>query len=245
MRKNVFLLALLLSCVVSAISAQSIDVTKLPTVQVTGTAEIFVVPDEVTFSLKVAKSDKNLVTAKNQNDENVGRILALAKRFNIDSKDVKTDFITVAEKFDRKRLDAKDEEYSNVFAGYTVSKTVIVKLKDLKKFEEFFTEVVKIGVTQISNVSFQSSELRKYKDQARLMAIRAAREKAVAIAGAINQEVGKAVSIEEKDIDGYRSPYANASSNSFSISDERDDTNTLAIGTISVKAQVEVQFLLG
>jgi Uncharacterized conserved protein len=245
MRKNVFLLALLLSCVVSAISAQSIDVTKLPTVQVTGTAEIFVVPDEVTFSLKVAKSDKNLVTAKNQNDENVGRILALAKRFNIDSKDVKTDFITVAEKFDRKRLDAKDEEYSNIFAGYTVSKTVIVKLKDLKKFEEFFTEVVKIGVTQISNVSFQSSELRKYKDQARLMAIRAAREKAVAIAGAINQEVGKAVLIEEKDIDSYRSPYANASSNSFSISDERDDTNTLAIGTISVKAQVEVQFLLG
>lgn len=245
MRKNVFLLALLLSCVVSAISAQSIDVTKLPTVQVTGTAEIFVVPDEVTFSLKVAKSDKNLVTAKNQNDENVGRILAIAKRFNIDSKDVKTDFITVAEKFDRKRLDAKDEEYSNIFAGYTVSKTVIVKLKDLKKFEEFFTEVVKIGVTQISNVSFQSSELRKYKDQARLMAIRAAREKAVAIAGAINQEVGKAVLIEEKDIDSYRSPYANASSNSFSISDERDDTNTLAIGTISVKAQVEVQFLLG
>ena len=244
MKKNLFLLALLSICTFGIANAQNVDVTKLPTVQVTGTAEIFVVPDEVTFSLKVAKTDKNLVAAKRQNDENVGKILALAKRFDVDNKDVKTDFITVSEKFDKKRLDPRDEEYSDVFAGYTVSKTVIVKIKDLKKFEEFFTEVVKIGVTQISNVSFQSSELRKYRDQARSMAIRAAREKAVAIAGAINQEVGKAVSIEEKDIDGYRSPYANASSNSFSISDDRSDTGTFAIGTISVKAQVDVQFLL-
>ncbi|MFL6467441.1 MAG: SIMPL domain-containing protein [Pyrinomonadaceae bacterium] len=241
--KMFLFLSLSISAVIG-VSAQSIDVTRAPTVQVTGTAEIFVVPDEATFYLKVARSDKNLVTAKNQNDENIGKILALTKRFNIDSKDVKTDFITVTEKFDRKRLDPRDEEYSNVFVGYTVSKTVIVKLKDLKKFEEFFGDVVKIGVTQISNVSFQSSELRKYKDQARLMAIRAAREKAVAIAGAINQEVGKAVTIEEKDIDGFRSPYANSSSNSFSISDDRDGTDTVAIGTISVKAQVEVQFLL-
>jgi uncharacterized protein YggE len=182
MKKSASIFGLMWFSMATLVSAQGVDVTKLPTIQVTGTAEINVVPDEVTFSLKVAKSDKSLIEAKNQNDENVGKILALAKRLSIDGKDVKTDFITVAEKFDRKKLDPRDEEYASIFAGYTVSKTVVVKLRDIKRFEEFFTEIVKIGVTQVSNVTFQSSELRKHKDKAREMAIQAAREKAVAIA---------------------------------------------------------------
>ena len=70
------------------------------------------------------------------------------------------------------------------------------------------------------------------------------REKAAAIAGAIRQEIGKAVSIEEKDIQRWGDPNANTSSNSFSVSDDEVEPKTIAIGTISVKAQVEVQFLL-
>ncbi|HEX8735784.1 MAG TPA: SIMPL domain-containing protein [Pyrinomonadaceae bacterium] len=225
-----------------SINAQTAAVNQTPTIKVTGTAEIQVVPDLVKFALRVSKSDKNLQIAKTQNDVNVAKIIALTKRFQIDAKDVKTDFISVKEKFDRvKQKD--DTEFINVFAGYTVSKTVVVKLKDLAKFEEFFSEIIKVGVTEFSNVTFESSEMRKHKDQARAMAIRAAREKAVAIANELGQSIGKAISIEENDIDGYRSPSSNYSSNSFSIDDDTD-SETFSIGTITVKAQVEALFLL-
>jgi uncharacterized protein YggE len=225
-----------------SVKGQTLAVNQMPTINVTGTAEIQVVPDVVRFSLRVSKSDKNLQIAKTQNDANLAKIIALTKRFQIDSKDVKTDFISVKEKFDRvKQTD--DTEYINVFAGYTVSKTVVIKLTDLTKFEEFFSEIVKVGVTEFSNVSFESSEIRKHKDRARAMAIRAAREKADAMAKELGQSVGKAVSIEEKDIDGYRSPSANFSSNSFSIDDDID-SETLSVGTITVKAQIEALFLL-
>jgi len=90
---------------------------------------------------------------------------------------------------------------------------------------------------------FTSSELRKFKDQVRAQAVRAALEKAQAIAKEIGQTIGKSVSIEENDIDGYRSPNSNISSNSFSI-DEDADAETISVGAISVKAQVEVRFLL-
>ncbi|HLL99506.1 MAG TPA: SIMPL domain-containing protein [Pyrinomonadaceae bacterium] len=226
-----------------SINAQTLAANQTPSVQVTGTAEIQVVPDVVLISLRVSKADKNLQVAKTQNDENVAKIIALTRRFQIDAKDVKTDFISVKEKFDRvKQKD--DDEYTSVFAGYTVSKTIVVRLKDLAKFEEFFSEVVKIGVTEIGSVSFESSELRRHKDRARAMAMRAAREKADALAKEIGQTVGKALSIEEKDIDGYRSPTANYSSNSFSVSDDESDAETFAVGTITVRAQVEVAFLL-
>jgi hypothetical protein len=241
--KLAFFFALTFLLLVSIKAQPAVAVNQMPTVQVTGTAEIQVVPDLVTFALRVTKSDKSLQVAKTRNDANVAEIIVLTRRFQIDAKDVKTDFISVREKFERvKQKD--DDEYTDVFAGYTVSKTVVVKLKDLTKFEEFFSEVVRIGVTEVNSVSFESSELRKHKDQARMMAMRAAREKAEAMAKEIGQSVGKAVSIEEKDIDGYRSPNANFSSNSFSVSDDKNDSETFAIGTISVKAQVEVLFLL-
>jgi uncharacterized protein YggE len=236
---------------IPAAKAQTVDVSNLPTIQVTGTAEIQVVPDEVTFFLRVHKSDKSLVAAKAQNDENVKKILDLAKRFGIAAQDVKTDYISVAEKYDRVKPRG-EEEYKSVFAGYTISKTVIVKLKNISRFEEFFSDVVSIGVTEIGNVSFESSQLRKFRDQARAMAIRAAKEKAEAIVKEIGQSIGKAVSIEEQSTgSSYANNFSqNVTSNARSRAVDSDDGDdggggeTFSIGTIAVKAQVEVRFLL-
>jgi uncharacterized protein YggE len=243
MRLSILVFIGLICFGIASATAQTVDVSKVPTIDTTGTAEIQVVPDEVSFSLRVAKSDKSLQAAKEQNDVNVGKIIALTKRFAIDSKDVKTDYISVSEKFDRVKL-KDDDEYQNVFTGYTVSKTVVVKLRDITKFEDFFSEVVKIGVTQVSNVSFQSSEIRKYKDQARAMAIRAAKEKADAIAKEVGQSIGKAVSIDEENLDDNRSSNINSNNTiSFGLYDIAN-SETVAVGTISVKAQVNAKFLL-
>jgi uncharacterized protein len=240
--RYLFVLALLLLSFFSA-KAQ-VNISQMPTVDVTGTSEIKVVPDEVTFSLKVSKSDKSLQTAKAQNDANISKIIDLVKGFGITSQNVKTDFISVKEKYDRIKQKG-DTEYTEVFAGYTVSKTVIVKLKDISKFENLFSEIVKIGVTEVNSVNFESSQLRKYKDQARAMAMKAAKEKATALAAEIGQTIGKAVSIEEENVDRFVSRYANISSNSFSTEGEsEDDDSTFSAGTISVKAQVKVSFLL-
>ena len=160
----------------------------------------------------------------------------------IDAKDVRTDFISVTEKYDRRRVAGSDDEFENVFAGYIVSRTLVIKLRDLSKFEEFLSEVVKVGVTELGRVVFQSSQLRKHKDQARAMAIRAAKEKAEGIVKEIGQTIGRAVSIEEEEDDGDRSA-SNTSSNSISFY-ASSDSETFSAGTISVKAQVEVRFLL-
>jgi uncharacterized protein YggE len=239
--KKIFLI-LLLSVYPMALSGQTVEIDKLPTISVTGTAEIQVVPDMVTFRLRVTKSDKSLTVAKAQNDTNIAKLLDLTRKSAINPVDVKTDFISVKEKYDHIKQKG-DEEFTDVFAGYTVSRTMIVRLRDLKKFEQFFTDVVQTGVTEVSDVTFESSELRKFKDQARAMAVRAAREKAESISKEVGQTIGKAVSIAEENVDGFRSPYANASSNSFSI-DGSGANNDTAIGTISVKAQVKVDFLL-
>ncbi len=225
-----------------AVSAQTVDVGKIPTIKVTGTAEIQVVPDTATFSFAVSKKNKSVAVAKKENDETIMKVTDLAKRFNIPATDVKTDYIRVSEATKRVKIPNSDDDYEEVFDGYRVNRSLVIKLRDMSKFESFLTALIDAGVNDVDNVVFSSSEIRKYKDQARAQAIQAAKEKAQDIASSINQSIGKAVSIEEKDIDGYVSPYANRTSNNFSTAENL--TENAAVGAISIKAQVEAEFIL-
>jgi len=218
----------------------------LALVSVSGQAEVRVVPDEVTFTLIVEKIDKDLSAAKEQNDESVRQILALARRFRIAPQDVKTDYISVDMKYTTDLSEGVEDsdatrKVKREFVGYEVAKTVIVRFTDIARFEEFFSAVLQAGVSRVSDVSFRTSQIRKYKDQARMLAIRAAREKAVALASEIGQTIGKAHSISEED------ERRSSSANTFTLVSgnfSADESSTIAPGTIRVTAQVSVSFIL-
>lgn len=57
--------------------------------------------------------------------------------------------------------------------------------------------VMSAGAKRIDGIEYQSSELRKPRDKARDEATKAAKEKAVALAQALGNQVGKTYSIEE------------------------------------------------
>jgi uncharacterized protein YggE len=240
--KNALLILLVAAAAFLNAGAQTISAGSMPTISVTGTAEIQVVPDTATLSFTVSKKNNVVATAKKQNDETIAKVTELAKRFGVAAADVKTDYISVKEATRREKIKDSDDDYAQVFDGYIVSRNLVVKLRDISKFESFLTALLDADVSDVNGVVFGSSELRKYKDQARAQAVRAAREKAQALAREINQSIGKAVSIEEENADGYNSPSQNYSSNSVSFSGDKSDL--AAVGTISVKAQVAVKFLL-
>src|SRR5262245_12114110 len=91
--KNVWLLVTMLLCATISVSAQEID--KLPMIMVSGLAEVQIPPDEVEFSLDVTKINKDLQVAKRLNDESVGKILELTRRFSVLPQHVQTTHISV------------------------------------------------------------------------------------------------------------------------------------------------------
>lgn len=241
----------LMLCLGLSVSAQKLD--DAATITVTGTAEVMVVPDEIIFSLDVTKTDKDLQVAKRLNDEAVSKVLELARRFAVAPQNVKTDYISVEMKYEtvrnaQRRVYNEDNEEvgTKVFRGYEVSKTVIVKLTDISRFEEFFAEALKTGITEVNRVSFETSRLRENKDKARDMAMRAAREKAVAMAASVGQSIGRALKITEGSaVNPYSSYSQNASSNTMSTSGTfSESVATFSPGAIKVEAQVTVSFLL-
>lgn len=246
------LLPVFILCLCLGVSAQ--ENNKLFTIDVSGTAEVQVAPDEVIFSLDVTNIDMDLQKAKKMNDETVGKVLALTRRFSVLPQDVKTDYISLAKEFeyfrekDNKIFDEDGDEISKkTFKGYKISKTVIVRLKDIAKFEEFFSEVLKTGITEVDSVKFETSKLRELKDKARELAMQAAFEKATAMAGAIGQKIGKAISVVEVEnvspryISGGVLSNTTVTSGNFPRS---ESIATFAPGAIKIEASVKVSFLL-
>ena len=216
-----------------------------PTINVTGQAELRVVPDEVMFRLEVLRRDKNVITAKEQTDETVRQVLALARRHGVEEQNVQTSHISVEPEYEEVDHDKNDNTPDRrVFVGYDVSKTVVVRLRDLTKFEPLLSDILGAGVTSVRQVEFRTTELRRHKDRARAMAIKAAQEKAVALTREVGQTIGKAVTITEDDPDNARNFASNSNTVITGSYSSQEEEAAFAPGMISVRARVQVSFRL-
>ena len=218
-------------------------------ITVSGQAEINVTPDIAVFTLRVVSLDKDLARAKTMNDESVRKTLALAKAYQIAPEDVQTNYISVDTKYSEYEGDRKPR----VFLGYEVTKKIVLKLRDMKRIEGLLSDVISSGVNRIDDIDFRTTQIRKFKDQARALAMKAGREKAVALTAEINQTIGKAFSITEEGLNNYGGP--NYSQNAMAnitrseaggggSGDYSDSEGTIAIGQISITARVLVSFEL-
>lgn len=157
------------------------------TISTSGNADVRVAPDEIEVTLGIETKDKNLAVAKRANDERLQKTMAVFRTLKIESKHVQLDYVAIEPEYDRDR---------NLMT-YWVRKNVAVVLKDTAKLDALLAQALEAGVNHVHNVELRTTELRKHRDRARSMAIRAAREKAVALAGELGQRVGRARTIHE------------------------------------------------
>lgn len=210
-----------------------------PLITVSGQAEVMVVPDEVAISVKASTSDKDLPKALARTDEVVKKVLSLARSYKIPPEFVKTDYISLDERYSDEEATRKP----SVFLGYVVTKKIAMVLRDVSNAERLLAELFTSGITTIESVDFRTTENRKYKDQARALAIKAAQEKANAFARELGQSIGKAYTVtEEGQPHSAPSNYMNISrgvTGSYS-----EESGTLSLGQISITARVVVSFEL-
>jgi uncharacterized protein YggE len=222
------------------------------TISVSGEAQVNVVPDQVIITLGVETVDRVLATSKAKNDERMTAILDVIKRFEIPQEKVQTDYIGIEPRYTSTYAQSD-------FIGYFVRKNVVITLTDLTKFEGLLSALLESGANYVMGVNFRTSDLRKYRDQARELAITAAKEKAEALAGALGQKIGKPLTISEEPV-GYWSYYSswwggygsgggmsqNVMQNAAPSGGNGapDASTTIAPGQIAVTARVNVIFEL-
>ena len=249
MRKTFCVLSIFLYSVV-AMFAQSAESVR-PSVSVIGEAEMKIAPDQVRFTFEIVTTDKELAVAKTANDEAAAKTLAAVKSFNISSDDIQTDSLTVSPRYTTERLGT-----ARTLLGYEVTKRVLITLKDINRIDGFLAKVIEAGVNRVVEVSIENSELQKYQEQVRTLAVKNARDRAVAYAKQLGQTVGKAYVIreEEADFPGYTQSrgYGSGDGMGDSGGDSSELTTptafnraiTFALGKISVEEKIYVTFEL-
>jgi len=245
---NLVIIAIVLVLAISGWSARTATSSSPGQITVTGDAEIRVVPDEVILSLGVETWDKNLQKATNENDRIVAAVLALARKHDIEPQHVQTDYVSIEPRYRNGYYEASD------FIGFFVHKTVVITLRDLTRFEDVLKDALEAGVNYVHGVEFRTMELRKYRDQARALAIKAAEEKAIALAGELDQTVGVPTHIQEVQTSwysGYGSWWGSRWNNAMAqnviqeiSSDSWTGDGSVAPGQIKVSTRVSVDFEL-
>jgi uncharacterized protein len=223
-------------------SAQS---TGERTIRVNGEASVMVEPDEVVLTLGIETRHVQLKTAKQRSDEILRKATEIAKSSGIETRYIQSDFIQIEPRY-------KDYE-TQVFDVYVVRQNLVLTLREIDRFEELLSGLLDAGITNVQGIQFRTTELRKYRDQARALALNAAKEKAIAMAGELDQDVGEPLSIEE-GYQGWFSWYDSWWGSRISgmtqnvIQNAGPSTyngdSSLAPGQIAVTANVTVQFVL-
>ena len=227
-------------CLMTSFVVLAQEKNQIPLINVSGQAEINVKPDQAVMSLRVVTLDKDINKATDLNDDRVKKTISLAKKYDITPENIQTSYINIDEQYS----DYSDSK-PRVFLGYQMTKKIVLTINNLNKIEDFLSDVIKAGVNRIDGLQYKTTQLRKYKDQARAMAMIAAKEKATAMAGEIGQSIGKAFLIAEEVQQG--SSYLNnlyINNSSTSDGNYSDSESSFAPGQISITARVLVSFEL-
>jgi uncharacterized protein len=203
-------------------------------VKTTGTAEIKITPDRAVIRVGVERQSATAKNAKAAVDTASRKILAAFKAATIDEKDIQTAY-----------LDLQPTSYYEKrvrINNFTATQSLSVTIHDLSRLDNVMDAVMSAGANRIDGIEYQSSEQRKYRDQARDEATKAAKEKAVALAQALGNQVGKTYSIEEvQQWDGY-SVMGGLNANVAQERNAAPPPPSTAPGQLTVTASVIVSF---
>jgi len=204
-------------------------------ITVYGEAVIKVKPDTIAINLEIETEDPDINIAKTKNIEIYKKTMAALKQCGVTEKDIQTDYISINPK-------SQDEEKKKKTILYVADNQFIVTTSATVNIEDVITKVLQAGVQSV-RADFHTSEYKKYREQARENALTAAKEKAEKMAKVLGQSIGTPIEIVEGG--GRYSQYGQSNSQSIQYgSIGEDESFTIALGMITVKANVTVTFEL-
>jgi uncharacterized protein YggE len=215
-------------------------------IDITGDAAVNVAPDRVTLNLGAESRNKVLSAAISQNDAIVRKVLQTARGFHVEEGDIQTEDIHVELQY--------QQGNPTVIDFYDVTKGIAIFLRDVSKFEPILAALLEAGANHIYDVQFSTSELRKYRDQARAVAVKAAIEKASDLAAAAGMHVsGKPLGLSSYNYGGgswyglccgnrYGSQWSQNVVQNVGSGGSFGPAGAIALGKISVTASVTMRF---
>ena len=207
--------------------------SKSRTIEVKGSSEIEVTPDEifVAITLKEYKKGSNKVSL---DQLEAGLVKSLRKL------DIEEDKLRVQNVYGYNWNWRKKR--SDDFLG---TKTFVLEVSDLKKMNDLVEMLDPEGLNNMNVQSYSHSEIEKLRKEVKIGAMMAAKEKATYLLESVDEQLGKIMEVQEVDY-GYQSPMMHSNmalrESSFIANDYESDID---FKKIKLRAEMRVVFEIG
>ena len=154
-------------------------------IEVTGKSEMEITPDQIYIKVIINEKDtKNKVSITDLESNMIQKLQDIGI-------DIKKDLLI-------KDISSNFKYYLLAKNKILLSKEYQILVKDGKTASQVFIELENIGISNVSIDRIDNSNIEQYRKEAKVNAIIAAKDKAKSLANAINQDIGKAIYIQEK-----------------------------------------------
>lgn len=223
------------------------DCDQSRSVHVSGTAVVNVTPDRVLIQLGVQSNGRTPQLVEAANSATITRVIHALKKLGVEEKDIVTDWYMIEPVY---------ENYDSLqIRGYRINNMVAVTLREITLANDVIIASLGAGANRVINVEFYLSDLRKYRDQARVLAMTAAAEKAQDLAEAAGTKAGCVVSINENTWSYFNSGWYGRESNLWTQNvvqnaapaagmEDQLAFGPVNVGQISVRAEVSAIYSL-
>lgn len=197
-------------------------------IEVTGSAEMEVVPDEIyyTISLKEYKNNNKKVEIEALERQLVNAVAeASIPKENLHIENIQG----YKEYWEKKR---KNEDF-------LISKQYVLKLNNLFKINEIMSGVDPKGVAYTNISKYSHSKIEQFRKEIKISALQVAKEKASYLLSGINEEMGEVLQIQEIG-DYYPQPFEGRMAN-MEMKAMNSDQASPEIGFKEIKLRYEVR----
>ena len=193
-------------------------------ISVSGTGEVYVTPDVGFITISVKTENKNVSVASDENSQKMNNVIEYIKSEGVESKDIKTTGYNI-----NPRYEWNNDTGKRILAGYEVSQSVSVKIRDLSKVGMIISNATTKGANDVSSLSFIVDNDDDAKAEAKELAINDAKAKAKELEDLLGIKMIRIVSFSEYS-DGY---YQRLAYDAM-VSSEKQLSNAIAVPTIEV-----------
>lgn len=202
---HIILLVTILIAVIK-ISGRAEDKNAQDTIVVNGKGEVITKPDLATVSFSVMQEDKDVSKASDAVNKKIADIVNdLEKNQGVNENDIKTTGYNIYPRYDYINNGTFPNNGRQVLAGYDVTQSIEVKIRDLSKSGEIVSRIAGFNVTDLSGLNFTNDKYDDLVRQARDGAIADARSQAGKLAKALGVRLVKIVAFSENG--NYPIPY--------------------------------------
>jgi uncharacterized protein YggE len=203
-------------------------------ITVRGHAELMVRPDVAVVTLNIVTLHRDLTIAEEENAAITAKVVGVMRHYNVGEKDIALELVH--------SYPESDSNSPNI-RRYIVEQLMRVVVRDVTRLGNILPNAYIAGVNRPIDVRYLISDLQKYKDEVRLLAIQDAKARAQAMALQFEQSLGRPLSIQES---GESEPPANGFPTSYVVNPYNNYYNYSAsavnFGQIALISDIQVSF---